>query len=79
MNRAENTQMLIVTAHAPSLALKLLIGYLRMKRRAKRTGEVFSRTLIQNGISRADAGRLTEVCTSMVCIRYGRELLIARS
>lgn len=58
----------VLVAYAPYLLLRLLFGYLRMRRRAKEAGKRFHRTLVANGVPKGQARTLTEVYTSMLSL-----------
>jgi arginyl-tRNA--protein-N-Asp/Glu arginylyltransferase len=61
--------MLAVAATAPTLVWRLGITYLRMKRRARRSGSEFYRSLVANGVPQIEARELANEFESAISLR----------
>lgn len=71
MSRDEDREaVLTVAAFAPTIAIRVGISFLKLKRRAKKAGKRFYKELVRNGVPPQEARKLADEYTSMVSIRY---------
>jgi hypothetical protein len=61
--------LLVIAAYTPSMIWNIMKAYLRMKRRARRAGRDFRRTLMSNGVPERFARELSYEYESAFSLR----------
>ena len=61
---------LAVAAYGPTIAIKVGITFLRMKRQVNRSGKLFYQELVRNGVPPVEAKKLKEEYTSVTSVRH---------
>ncbi|MFA5313156.1 MAG: hypothetical protein WC375_07580 [Methanomassiliicoccales archaeon] len=70
MPRKDRSAVVYIAAAVPALLIKLVVSYLRMKRRAVKAERRFYRTLLENGMDKRSALELSSEYSGPVTISY---------
>ena len=62
--------VLTVAAYMPSIAIRVGLSYLRMKRRANKAAKRFYRELVRNGVPPGDARKLADEYIAALSLRH---------